>query len=414
MSNESNNEHSTRGKMERENTNTGRSLLLIILLGVAGALVYYTYFGEQSTGVTTIPKAMKVTYVPADFKPNLDDEATLRILSNPQQYRNEFDALVLNFNLSLLGHVCNRMGLSAQTREACFAEYKRQHPYIRQMYFNDFIGLKDTTSNLYESWYENESTSAVALMNEVASKYTCFFVSQVIGTVLKTQDGKLSVKGSKVETPCGVALTEALRPTIERLQKSAAVRDFSRAKGMIKERVERTIAELGVIEIKDRKGIKKNLNTKVMGYNMSSTEIEISAISIAKIGFNLNQVFRLDVDNGNRSVLVTLPQPMILSHEVYPKVDGLSIGWLRELSSEDFNANVNTLRQEFRNDILQSDVMQKARLRADDLMQMLLGPIAKSIDKGYRIKVQFQQTPNADFNLPQPTPQKTPQQRPKN
>lgn len=391
---------------QQSNASVGRLVLLLALLAVASYLVYQAYFGDEVAG-NKIPRAMQLTYKPSDFRPSLDDENTLRILSDPQRYKNDFDQLILNFNASLLMHVAGRMGLSEPQKQACLNEYKKQHPYIRQMYFNDFISLRDSNSVLYETWYENETSSAVDLLNEVASKYTCFFLTQILSTVLQTQDGKLAVRGSRVETPCGIALTEGVRPTITRLQKFAAVNDFSKAKGLMKERVERTIAELAVVEVRDRKGIRKQFDKKVAGYTVSSTEIELSAMSVAKIGFNLNQYFDISVNSAQQVVTATLPQPIILSHEVYPKLEAVDVGFWAGLTEDDFNRNINILRQAFRADLDKSDVFNKAQIKASELMKTMLEPMVQGINKGYKLQVRFLQPQSPDYNMPkQPQPQR--------
>jgi hypothetical protein len=389
-----------------------KKFLLFALLMTAAFLGYKILKGDEVTN--SIPRAMQVTYVPADFKMNLDEQKTLEILSNPQRYKQEFDELILNFNTNLVVHVSNRMGLNNAYRTAAVNEYRKMHPYVRQMYFNDFIGLTDTTSQIYKTWYENEGASAVDLLNEVASKYTCFFMTSIMATVLKTQDGKLNVKGSKVETPCGIALTEGLRPMIKRLQDAAAIKDFSKAKNMMREKVERAVTELAVMEVRDKKGIKYDNATKVWGYNVSQTNMEITGISIIKVGFNLSQFLDISVDDRNKTVNVTLPQPQILSHEVYPKVEALDVGWMREINPQDFNDNINKLRQAFRDDAMNSDIFIKARQRAGSVMDMMLAPMVRNINKGYKVSVRFKtEQQNLDYNMPQQTavPQQQPQIR---
>ncbi len=396
MSNEQHNR-----KIRREDVGVGRVAILFFLVGLACFLAYNAFYANSAAGgITSIPKAMQLNYIPADFKINLDDAKTLEILSDPQKYKDEFDRLIYDFNTSLLNHVGNRMGLDAATKALVLLEYKKQHPYIRQMYFNDFIGLQDTAGALYQSWYENESTNAVDLLNEVASKYTCFFINNILSAVLRTQDGKLSVRGAQVETPCGIALTEGLRPMIARLKQGAAIRDFSKANGLMKEKIEKAITELGVMEVRDRKGIKQSFSTNLFSRSISTTDLQISAISILKVGFRLDQYFNVSVDQANRAIVVTLPQPVIISHEVYPKVDNLDVGWMREVNADDLNKSINALRQQFREDALNSDIFTKARARANDIMQMLLGPMIKNIDKNYQLKVRFVQPDNADYNLP--------------
>lgn len=407
--------------------NIGKFALLVALLSVAGILAYNTFFGGSGgANYTSVPKDMQVNYMPSDFKPNINEDEALMILSNPQRYRKEFDQLIYNFNLSLMLHVANRMGMPENLKSRVATEYKKHHPYLVQMYYNDFIALKDTSSNLYQQWYENESTNSVDLLNEVASKYTCFFVNHIVTTLLQTQDGKLNVKGNKVETPCGVALTEALRPMIVRLQDRAAIRDFSKAKGLMQQKVERAITELATYEVRDKKGLDKQLQSKVWGYTVSQTDLEVTAISILKVGFKLDQYFQINTDTKNKVIVVTLPQPTILSHEVYPKVEKMDIGWLREVSSVDINKNFNTLREDFRRDALESDIMSKAKDRAKEVMEMMLMPMIKSVNKSYKLQVRFQNPTGAEWDLNTPesnqtdkpakatVPTKTTTPRPKN
>lgn len=375
--------------------NTGSSLgkwmVYITLFSVLG-LVAYNYFFSKDGGFgdyTRVPKELQINYIPSDFNFELDEENALAILSNPHRYRREFNELIYNFNLALLYHVANRMNLPDSLKNQLRTEYDKHHDYLKDLYFKDFIALRDTSANLYEAWYDNESTSAVEVLNEVASKYTCFLVNHVITTLLKANEGVIAGKGTKVDTPCGIAMTEGLRPMIKRLQQSAAIADFGRSRGLMEERVEKVIAELATVEIRDKKGINRQLQTKIWGYAVSSTDIEVSAISLMKIGFKLDRYFNLSVDSRNKTVWVTLPEPEILSHEVYPKVDKLDVGWLREVSNDDLNKNFNILRSEFRRDALESDVFDRSKSQAEQLMDMMLSPAVQAIGKDYKVRVQY-------------------------
>ena len=378
------------GNYERGGSGTsfGRMLLFVTLMSIVG-FVLFNYYKNNVKDYQRLPSEMQVTYVPSDFEFNIDDENTLAILSNPHRYRREFNDLIYNFNLSLLGHVANRMDIADSLKAQIVTEYDKHHHYLKQLYFNDFIQLQDTTSGLYQAWYDNESTNAVKVMNEVASKYTCFLVNHVIMALLKAENGKLSVAGSKVATPCGIAMTEALRPMLERLQDKAAVIDFSRSKGMMEEKVEKMIAELATREVRDKKGLTKKMQTKVWGYSVSSSDIDISAISILKVGFKLDRYFNIDLNEKRKTVTINLPEPMILSHEVYPKIDKLDIGWLREVQNLDINENFNILRSEFRSDALDSDIMEQSKEQARELMDMMFRPLTNAINAKYKLRVKF-------------------------
>ncbi|MEN0047935.1 MAG: DUF4230 domain-containing protein [Bacteroidota bacterium] len=376
-----------------------RILFVLVAVGLGGYLLLKFYGnGSEGRNYTNIPKEYHLTYKPADFQGQIDDENALAILTNPNRYQREFNSLVYDFNMSLLNHVANRMGLSDVDKRSMQKEYEKHHEYIKGMYYNDFITLKDTTSTAYKSWYGTEMGDAVEYMNEVASKYTCFLVNLVLGTVLETQGGAIAAKGNRVETPCGIALTEGLRPMIKRLQEKAAIDDFTRSKGLIQQRVERAIAELATMEVEDTKALTRSLQTKVLGYAVSTTDIEISAMSHLKVGFDLQKAFGVDVNSKSGEVVITLPQPEILSLEVYPRVDKMDIGWMREVQSNDLNKDMEALTEAFRQDAINSDVFSKAREQAADLMDTMMGPVVASLGNKYKLRVRFKGNASTEYS----------------
>lgn len=371
-----------------------RGLLLALAVGLIGFFLYRNYVSPA--GYSHIPKEFQLTYVPADFQMSINEEEAMQILSDPHRNRRAFDRLVYDLNISILRHVGRRMNLGSESMDRLQQEYDKHHPYLRDLYFNDFITLRDTTSQLYETWYDNEGASAITALREVAGKYTCFLVTQVITTLVPVQGGSIYAKGQDVNTPCGMAMQEALNPMLKRLEDRAAVQDFSRSRGLLQEKVERAIAELATMEVRDKKGLNKNMQTKVLGFSVSSTDIEVSAISILKVGFRLSEYFDIRLDAKTNMVTVTLPKPVILSHEVYPKIDKLDIGWMREVQDVDLNRNFNLLRGEFRREALESDIMQRAEGQAIELMNTMFGPVIKSLNPRYQMRVQFKDSGKAE------------------
>jgi hypothetical protein len=125
--------------------------------------------------------------------------------------------------------------------------------------------------------------------------------------------------------------------------------------------------------------------------NVSTTDIEISAISIMKIGFRLDEYFDIKLNSAARLVTVTLPPPVILSHEVYPKLDKLDIGWLREIKESDLNRAFNSLREEFRREAVEGDAFDKAKEHAKEVLLTMMGPMISSLSGRYKLKVRFQE-----------------------
>jgi len=371
----------------------GKQVVLLALICVAAVLLYNVLFSDGFT-LFQDPKSVQLTYVPSDFQPNMDEEKTLRILANPELYKREFSDMVYNFNVSLLYHVANRMALPDSLKRRLEPEYKKHHDYLKNLYYNDFVALKDTTAGMYETWYNDNTNQAVDIFNEVAGKYTCFFVTQIMATLIKADGGKLMAKGKDVETPCGIAIQEGLHPMMTRLQKRAEIMDFSASRGLLKEKVRKGIAELATYELRSRLGIDKTLQYKLFGFSISETDIRVEAISVIKAGFKLDQYFDVTFSPKKGVVYITLPQPTILSHEVYPRVDKLDVGFLAGINEKDMNERFNELRREFRQDAIENEkVLDKAKMRADSVMQLMLGPVVKSINRSYKLQVRYQNAP---------------------
>lgn len=381
-------------KVEHEGLKIGQLLLVVVVLSFL-AIVGLKFLPKSGKTSARVPKEMQINYVPSDFTFQVDEDFALAVLSNPGNYRKEFNQLIYDFNMAILNHVAQRMGLNGEQRRQMAAAYDKQHPYLRSLYYEDFLQLQDSTSRMYQTWYDNQSKSATAALFEIASKYTCGMVNSIIAPLVPMQEGTLYGRGKNVDSPCAIAMSEALAPFVKKLEERAAIQDFGRAEGLLQERVTKVISELATYEVRDKKGLSKQMKTKMLGINVSSTEVQISAISIAKVGFRLNDYFKVSLNPQNKVVTVTLPQPVILSHEVYPKFDKLAIGWMREVSDEDFNKAFNILREEFRRDIQQSDAYDKAKQQAREIIGTMMGPVVKSFNSQYQLRVQFQ-APAAD------------------
>ncbi len=376
----------------RKGVGTTQVIIVIVILGILGVLGYKALRNSPGSFLAG-PQEYELQYQPADFDYNIDTETALAILQNPRRYRREFDQLVHDINTDILRHVSNRMGLSDSLQQEVLQEYERQHPQLTELYYNDFMRLRDTSAALYETWYDEGGQKVTQIFEEVASNYTCFMLNKVLAAVIRTRNGNILAKGADVQNPCSIAMGEALRPLVARMAERAAIEDFSRSKGLFQEKVENVIGELATIEIRDKKGINKNLQTTIWGMNVSETDVEITALSILKVGFRLTDYFDLQLDEQHKTVSITLPEPVILSHEVLPKVEKLDIGWLREVEGANINEGVNALRESFREDALESDVMDRAKEQARDLMDTMFGPLISNIGPQYKLVVSFRQSP---------------------
>ncbi len=369
-----------------------KPLLVIGAISLLLLVVFNQFFKGNS--YKRIPREVQIAFRDTTFTPEIDEELSLEILSHPERYRKEFDQLIYDFNTQMLSHVSARMGLADSIRMQVLSEYDKHHTYLRKLYYDDFSALQDSTSELYDKWYSNRYGSAVEMFEEVMAKYACFVVNQTMASVLELSDGKITVLGTKNETPCGVAMQEALAPMLKRLSQSAQIKDFSASKGLLEERIEKNAAQLITYEVQSKKGLNKRMVTSLFGIDVSSTEVEIIAMSVAKIGFDLDKYFKISIDQRKKQVVVYLPQPEIIAHDVHPRIDKLDVGWWQGIEKDDLNKGIDLLRREFRRELRQSDAFDKAKKQAEEVMNTMIGPVVQALAPDYQLKVRFKATRN--------------------
>lgn len=364
-----------------------------MLFGLA-AVIVLIFIRNKLFSISSIPKALQLTYLSGDFELDLDNESVYTILSNPYRYATEFEDLVRHINLALLTHFADRLNLNESQRQEILESYGKHHAYLKDLYFDDFTELSEHQSDIKDQWYANDQKQAIQSLHEVLSKYTCFLVSHVVIAVLDAPEGKLLVQGKHVQTPCGLALTEGLNPMFKRLEEQASIADFSQSRGMIQAKSKTYIAELATVKVTEKKGINKQLITKLFGINISSTEIEISALSIMKVGFDLDQGFQVSINQANKKIIVELPAPSILSHEVSPRIDKLDIGLIEGLEQEELNQNINTLRAAFISSSFTDEVVEMAKEKGYSTLETFFQPFLQQLPSDYDLELRFEEVQN--------------------
>jgi hypothetical protein len=116
-----------------------------------------------------------------------------------------------------------------------------------------------------------------------------------------------------------------------------------------------------------------------------------------KLGYKLDEFFQIDLNPRNQVVTVTLPEPQILSHAVYPKLDKFSIGWLREVKGVDLNRSFDLLREEFVREARREDAFGQAKAQAQEVMNTMMGPIISGLNPNYQLRINFRATPSTEF-----------------
>ena len=136
-----------------------------------------------------------------------------------------------------------------------------------------------------------------------------------------------------------------------------------------------SIAELAVVARKTSTLVKHETTW------LGSTKILIvRGDFIAKAGFDLNQAFRMQIDQANRHVTVDLPKPKVLSLEFkHHEILFSSPGIINKLGPEDHEAVMRAMYSKAREDAEKSDLTEEAIQQVNIRLHDLLDSTARKI-----------------------------------
>jgi len=136
-----------------------------------------------------------------------------------------------------------------------------------------------------------------------------------------------------------------------------------------------SIAELAVVARKTSTLVKHETTW------LGSTKILIvRGDFIAKAGFDLNQAFRMQIDQANRHVIVDLPKPKVLSVEFkHHEILFSSPGIINKLGPEDHEAVMRAMYSKAREDAEKSDLTEEAIQQVNIRLHDLLDSTASKI-----------------------------------
>lgn len=321
-----------------------------------------------------------------------DIESNIEIISNPITNESKLFDLFRKINISIFNHICERINITGNIKNEIIKTYERKHRHLFNMFYDDLINSRENEPSLYDEWYEEYRYKSLTNFSECFKKNISFYISHVFATVIKTAKLPTIFNNGKRISLGGIGLNEIFNPLIKKVKIQAAINDFSLAKGLLNLEVTKEISELCTYEIRDRKGLNKEIMAKILGIPFQKVVTEISAISIMKIGIDLNSDIDFYIDGD--LLVIELPEPKILTHEVYPKFDNFFLAWSGEFKVSHLNKMLNELRVEFRRVALENNCFEISKTKTESIINQTLIKLLKKFNLVFKVKIRFSRKVN--------------------
>ena len=229
--------------------------------------------------------------------------------------------------------------------------------------------------------------SSVNEFTDVASQNMSFIMDSFLGFVDRGVAKRNSLAAAT--KPFQILLYKALLPISEGLRAQALIDDQIHARFKLKSQINKMITELGTISRKynnsvvDQPGSRKfKLKSKTLIWSKSSAIIEA--------GFDLRRYFRVELDSVRKELLITLPEPIILSIATKSNFQNIENGWFAKITEERMNEFHKLERREFTALALDAGIVDEAKQNIEGKLIEILTPIVQTPYFNYDVAINFQ------------------------
>lgn len=328
------------------------------------------------------------------FQPNLDFDRITNSIPKPGEVSNSksfngFSQSLKQIHGGILDFLSEKLELTEEERQSVQTNYNEYHEKFAGDYYNQLIELnKSTFSGKEETFITYGTAQSVRNLSSILSSNICNLAGFVI-TVTTAHSQKTSPLGMLLGKPCQFLLSVGLNPILRELKRRAVIQDFTISKVSLIQHFREMIVELGTVKESFRAVFDEAYTVKLILGLKSEAKLKLRVKSIVKAGFKLDKFFNLEFDHGAKNIVLTLPEPEILSNEIDARVKKLENGWFVKIDEEKLNRENQKVREWSYDKAIESEMLKDARRNAKLILKTIFQPILLSTDPEYKISIKF-------------------------
>ncbi len=305
----------------------------------------------------------------------------------PSQFHKFSEALYL-IHKEATEFTLEELNLPHEIRSKVFRDLSQNKPELANYYLKELSKIEPYAIT---TWGEEQVLSypyytSVDKFAEVASANITFVLNTFLGFITHGVANKITLAAAT--KPFQVILYQALLPIVEKLRNEALLLDHVNARIKIKKHLRKLIAQLATVEDKFTSEDEIHPTRKFLIFT-SRADILCHSTATVKAGFDLIKKFIVDIDTDLKIVKVYLPNPEILSFDVYTVYKSIEDGFLIDADETHLNELQSLIRRRLRQVALQSGILDSARKNAEEIVERILRPMMQTPYFNYKVRIYF-------------------------
>lgn len=300
----------------------------------------------------------------------------------------EVENAVWNLHDSALTHVTRSLNLTDSSTRLLRKNLRERNSAIATLYIDEarreFVQAQVIPGEV--RYFSYRLSDAARSFSRVLSRRLCDVM--ILSYGLSSPSRQDSMPGQLLEVPCKIVLGEVLLPISESLESQGLLADYLEGREAVSERIRHAIVELATAEDDFDIALSETYRREIL-WGSSVAHLRLHVKARVKAGFDLREFFSYEVDVDARSLIVTLPEPRLLSVEVLPKIQSMEDGWFVDIDEDKINQALATGRIRAAEAAVSSGLLGNARSNASLLIVDMLSPLAYTPTTNLRIVVDF-------------------------
>jgi len=333
-----------------------------------------------------------------DFSPQLDYERITDSITkvnsnnNPQDYQ-EFSQSVKEIHEEILTYLSRSLNLPEKTRDEVLKQYRDYHDTFAHDYYNQLAEQKNVTLPAETQSYITYNTIISAQhFTNLLSANICNLAGFII-TLTTSQSLETSPIGLFLGKSCQAILSLLLKPIAEKIKQAAVIKDFTESKVSLQKHIRNMIIELGTIKDSFVTDIDEHYKLELFFGIKSEAHLCVHARSTIKAGFKLHRYFKLKFNHTNKEILMTLPEPEILSNQIDTQIVDMDNGLLVKIDKRKLNEVSYKVKKWGIKTAIKSGILDNAKKNVHLILKTIFQPIILATDPGYKIRINYKSLP---------------------